>query len=95
VSEITWTNVLSSVTGAKTDHSSGYLQTKIISQTHNSHYTIFYICQNYIAINERFIKEIRKKEPVIVLIGKMPKQKLKAGLLSTLFVVVLPEVEPG
>jgi hypothetical protein len=25
----------------------------------------------------------------------MPKQKLKAGLLSTLFVVVLPEVEPG
>jgi hypothetical protein len=34
-----------------------------------------------------------KKEPVIVLIGKM-KQKLKAGL-STLFVVVLPEVEPG
>jgi hypothetical protein len=26
--------------------------------------------------------------------GKMPKQKLKAGLLSTLF-VVLPEVEPG
>jgi hypothetical protein len=40
------------------------------------------------------LKKFENKEPVIVLIGKMPKQKLKAGLLSTLF-VVLPEVEPG
>jgi hypothetical protein len=38
-----------------------YLQTKIISQTHNSHYTIFiFVKIKHIAINERFIKEIRK-----------------------------------
>jgi hypothetical protein len=30
------------------------------------------------------LKKFENKEPVIVLIGKMPKQKLKAGLLSTL-----------
>jgi hypothetical protein len=39
------------------------------------------------------LKKFENKEPVIVF--GMPKQKLKAGLLSTLFVVVLPEVEPG
>jgi hypothetical protein len=39
------------------------------------------------------LKKFENKEPVIVFNWKMPKQKLKAGLLSTLFVVVLPEVE--
>jgi hypothetical protein len=37
------------------------ISTKIISQTHNSHYTIFiFVKIKHIAINERFIKEIRK-----------------------------------
>jgi hypothetical protein len=38
------------------------------------------------------LKKFENKEPVIVLIERC--RKLKAGLLSTL-VVVLPEVEPG
>jgi hypothetical protein len=41
------------------------------------------------------LKKFENKEPVIVFNWKDAKQKLKAGLLSTLFVVVLPEVEPG
>jgi 1,6-anhydro-N-acetylmuramate kinase len=55
-------NVLSSVTGAKTDHSSGIStnQNNISNTQFALYYFFIFVKIKHIAINERFIKEIRK-----------------------------------